>query len=106
MKGGKWFAQIVTNAPLFEGRVLASEIRPTRDEAISAAMAAAGVTELVPPERSLRFVRKPESSLAAPFRAPTTLFERMRPPKATGIAAALLRLSLEVAELTAVLREH
>ena len=58
MKGGKWFAQIVTNAPLLEGRVMASEIRPTREDAIAAAMASAGVTELVPPEQSLRFGKK------------------------------------------------
>jgi hypothetical protein len=39
--------QIVTDEPLLECRVLASVVGPNREEAIRAAMAAAGVTELV-----------------------------------------------------------
>lgn len=39
--------QIVTDEPLLECRVLASAVGPNREEAIRAAMAAAGVTELV-----------------------------------------------------------
>ena len=45
--GEETFAQIVTDEPLLECRVLASVIGPNREEAIRAAMAAAGVTELV-----------------------------------------------------------
>jgi hypothetical protein len=39
--------QIVTDEPLLECRVLASVVGPNREEALRAAMAAAGVTELV-----------------------------------------------------------
>ena len=45
--GEETFAQIVTDEPLLECRVLASVVGPNREEAIKAAMAAAGVTELV-----------------------------------------------------------
>jgi hypothetical protein len=41
------FAQIHSNEPLLECRVLASAIAPTEEEAVAAAMAKAGVTELV-----------------------------------------------------------
>jgi hypothetical protein len=45
--GEETFVQIHTDEPLLECRVLASVVGPNREEAISAAMAAAGVTELV-----------------------------------------------------------
>jgi hypothetical protein len=47
MKGGKFFVQIHSDEPLLECRVLASVIGPTEEDAILAAKAAAGVTELV-----------------------------------------------------------
>lgn len=45
-KGGKIFAQVVTNEPLVHCRVLGSAFGATEDEAISAAMEKAGVAHL------------------------------------------------------------
>lgn len=47
MKGGKAWAQIHSNEPLLECKVLASSTGDDEEDAIAKAMAKAGVTELI-----------------------------------------------------------
>ena len=56
--------QIVTDEPLLECRVLASVVGPNREEAIRAAMAAAGVTELAEGPRPQAAIAYTKTSLS------------------------------------------